>query len=229
MIWFRRIEEVIDGPQGESENEASENISSPFESSPHQLQKRTNADGFQCIGKGKWMADELEEDIGLFKRVRLVHRTLRMSKTFDDLSFKLETIPSGQGADNSGFAAIYSRSASYQKIESLQLAAYHGSLRLVATMLAEGSMVDELCPDGNDEIPQCTALQAAVYSGYEDIVHLLVASNANINAPSPRGGLGTALFAAVITRNYQLGGFLLTRGADPNMVSGKSAPLVEVS
>jgi ankyrin repeat protein len=152
-----------------------------------------------------------------------------MSKSLDYLSSKFENIPSGQGPDNAGFVAIYSRPAGHQKIESLQLAAYHGNLNLVATMLAEGNMVDELGPDGNDEIPQCTALQAAVYSGYEDIVHLLVASNANINAPSPKGGLGTALLAAVTTRNQQLGGFLLIRGADPNMVSGNSAPLVEVS
>lgn len=227
-IWFRRIEEVIDDSPSENANEPFENASSPIGSSSLQLQKINDTDGFQCVGKGKRMADGLEEDISSFKRVRLIHQTLRMSKIFDDLNSKFQNIPSAQDSDESGFAAIHFRSTSHPIIESLQLAAYHGDLKLVATMLAEGSMVDELGPDRNDEIPQCTALQAAVYSGHEDIVHLLVASNANINALSPRGGLGTALLAAVTTRNQQLGAFLLIKGADPNMISGNSTPLVEV-
>jgi ankyrin repeat protein len=112
--------------------------------------------------------------------------------------------------------------------ENLQLAAYHGNQEAVAVILANGTPIDEVGCDEHGGVPVCTALQAATLSGKESVVRFLIELRANINAPAPPGGFGTALYAAVTTMNEPLVEYLLGQGADPNMTSGTSVSLLEV-
>jgi ankyrin repeat protein len=93
---------------------------------------------------------------------------------------------------------------------SLYAASVFGHQEVVLS--SNGAHANARGPDG-------TALQVALISGYEEVVRMLLANGADINA---RGhSFGTVLYEASLTGNQKMVHFLLEKGADINMVGGK--------
>ncbi|KAL8978676.1 MAG: hypothetical protein Q9205_005799 [Flavoplaca limonia] len=98
----------------------------------------------------------------------------------------------------------------------LAVAAQSGSVQLVRLLLASGAD-----PKWRYDLDNWTALQCAIASGSEDIVHVILEAGGDINAgPSTEDGR-TALQAAASRGNLELVRLLLRKGADVNESPGK--------
>ena len=98
----------------------------------------------------------------------------------------------------------------------LAVAAQSASVQLVRLLLASGAD-----PNWRYDLDNWTALQCAIPSGSEDIVHVILEAGGDINAgPSTEDGR-TALQAAASSGNLDIVRLLLRKGADVNASPGK--------
>jgi hypothetical protein len=100
-----------------------------------------------------------------------------------------------------------------RKMTGLHLAAYFGVSKAADTLLLEHS------PDLKDTFNR-TPLWYAAQNGHEDIVKLLLAAGADVNAPAASYGEGTALQSAAVEGHLEIVEKLLAAGADVNAAAG---------
>ncbi|RDW90052.1 uncharacterized protein DSM5745_01827 [Aspergillus mulundensis] len=93
----------------------------------------------------------------------------------------------------------------------LSLAASHGQTHTIKQLLRYG-----VPPDLTDDSVQQTALHVAALRGFDDIVGILIDSGCSVNAQDAQGL--TALACAALG-HLDIVQLLLSRGADPNIVS----------
>ena len=98
----------------------------------------------------------------------------------------------------------------------LAVAAESGTVKLVRLLLGSGAD-----PNWRDGLEYWTALQCAIASSSDDVVHVILEAGADINAsPSTTGGR-TALQEAASQGNLELVQLLLQKGADVNSPAGE--------
>lgn len=125
-------------------------------------------------------------------------------------------IPSSERPSNSNWTSFLPlRDATQQAVNRFKkrgedTAHTNDDFKLIKVLLEAGADIDaSSCTIALDH--DATPLQVASCVGYESLSAFLIDSGANVNAPAY--GIGTALFAAVKSRNTRLVQMLLNRGA----------------
>ncbi len=98
----------------------------------------------------------------------------------------------------------------------LAVAAETGSVELVRLLLGSGAD-----PNWRDGLEYWTALQCAIASSSDDVVHVILEAGADINASPSTAGGRTALQEAASQGNLELVQLLLQKGADVNSPAGE--------
>jgi ankyrin repeat protein len=96
-----------------------------------------------------------------------------------------------------------------------------GEQFLAAVLAGDGASVQRYIRDGGDpdirDAREWTALMLAAMSGFADIVGVLVAAGADVNAKSRDGS--SALLEAVLWRHDAIAEFLLAHGANADAIA----------
>ena len=91
-------------------------------------------------------------------------------------------------------------------------------LKRAAVLLSSGADVNEALSKPPGWLPLGAAIEELEFGGSVDMVRLLVASGADVNAPYINTKI-TALHAAMFTENIEVIQLLLDASADPNLLS----------
>ncbi|KAJ5338084.1 ATPase inhibitor IATP mitochondria [Penicillium brevicompactum] len=112
---------------------------------------------------------------------------------------------------------LYNYNVQHHYGDALHWAAARGQLETARESLRQGANIEAIDPT-TDRRP----LFEASYQGHANIVALLVANGANVNATNGRGGMEQAITIAVSRNRECVLRVLLESGIDPNLATSKS-------